>query len=192
MGGGVHVCVFVHTLVHAFLCVPPYPASSAAQGITTALSCFISSFIGFIFALTKPALCFQLAFLLFFLYLSLCVWLFYFNCCSFFSFFLCNPNSAKCISSPFSHFHSSFLSHFVAEFIDLRHLIFLPLILCFFPFLLLPCDCQQPACLTRSLCLYFQDAFVVCSSSHSSSREEPVIPAHHCFQPPLTSDSATH
>lgn len=38
-----------------------------------------------------------------------------------------------------------------------------------------------------SLCLYFQDALVVCSYRHSSSsscnsrREEPVIPAHHCF-----------
>lgn len=57
----------------------------------------------------------------------------------------------------------------------------------YFLFLLCCCESQLPACLIHFLCLCFQDAFVVCSSSQrsssscNSSRMEPVIPVYHCF-----------
>lgn len=156
------------------------PVSNNSSVFFAALPRCIPSLIAPLFVLTKPTLSFLFLYLpsfFFILLLSLCVWLFYFYCCHFFFLFFCAILILPNVFSPpslFSIRHSYLI-------LLLNSIFFLFLILFFFLFLLLPCDCQQPACLTLSLCLYFQDALVVCSSSHSSSREEPVIPAHHCF-----------
>lgn len=153
-------------------------ASCPVRVITTffaVLPCCIPSLLTPIFALTKPTLSCLFFFLSFFtITFVLSFHLFFLIQCYLSSAFFSFPSVP--LISFYCWIHCLTPSHFPSSN---------PVFFSSSPAIVN--DQPIPSRLTCPLCLYFQDAFVVCSSSHSSSssgnssREEPVIPAYHCF-----------
>lgn len=147
------VCICAHMCSHS-MCPLNVSCPVRVETILFLLYSALPTAFSFIFAFRKRA-CF---FLFFFLKLLLCFCIFVFYGCHFF------PSCAIlcCLLLFFSPVHLPLFSYFVPAFIVSRHFISLPPFLYIYRiFLLFCCDCQWPTRITCSLCLYFQDAFVV-------------------------------